>query len=321
MFVVGALAVGAQLAWLTPFIIDPSRTSWTAGPARADAVDALVRVVLLDRRHAWSCTCPTSTPKRCTGCRSPIRRRCARRRKLGPLNVDNYEYPPPFLLVPRILGLVTPDFWGFRRLWFALNFGLVVAHRRARGAASRRAARHARGVADAVCRRRAGDHRARSRPATRRCSMIAVSAAVDVLLRSTAPRPRRGAPRLRDRRQALSRRVRALPAAAARLARRGLDRRLRRGPDRRVTRRRRVGAVPRVPARDARAHERRGVLGLPQPGRDRQQRLRAGPGVQAGALGRAAHGLRRDAHRRLDLHARRRGGHRVARATRPARGA
>ena len=47
-------------------------------------------------------------------------------RKLGPLNVDNYEYPPPFLLVPRLLGLVTPDFWGFRRLWFALNFGLVV---------------------------------------------------------------------------------------------------------------------------------------------------------------------------------------------------
>ena len=47
-------------------------------------------------------------------------------RKLGPLNVDNYEYPPTFLIVPRLLGLVTPDFWGFRRLWFALNFGFVV---------------------------------------------------------------------------------------------------------------------------------------------------------------------------------------------------
>ena len=33
-------------------------------------------------------------------------------RKLGRLNMDNYEYPPPFLIAPRLLGLVTPDFWG-----------------------------------------------------------------------------------------------------------------------------------------------------------------------------------------------------------------
>src|SRR4029453_13673443 len=47
-------------------------------------------------------------------------------RKLGRLNMDNYEYPPTFLTVPPLLGLVTSDFWGFRRLWFALNLGFVV---------------------------------------------------------------------------------------------------------------------------------------------------------------------------------------------------
>jgi hypothetical protein len=54
----------------------------------------------------------------------PTARRTAR--TLGPLQVDNYEYPPTFLLLPRLLGLAAPDFWSFRRLWFALNLGVVV---------------------------------------------------------------------------------------------------------------------------------------------------------------------------------------------------
>jgi hypothetical protein len=54
---------------------------------------------------------------------------------LGPFIVDVYEYPPTFLPLPRLLALATPDFWGFRRLWFALNLagvavGLVLIARR-----------------------------------------------------------------------------------------------------------------------------------------------------------------------------------------------
>jgi hypothetical protein len=30
-------------------------------------------------------------------------------RKIGVFNIDNYEYPPPFLLLPRALGLIAPD--------------------------------------------------------------------------------------------------------------------------------------------------------------------------------------------------------------------
>jgi alpha-1,2-mannosyltransferase len=47
-------------------------------------------------------------------------------RTMGPLNIDTYEYPPTFLLLPRVLARITPDFWGFRRLWFALNFAVVL---------------------------------------------------------------------------------------------------------------------------------------------------------------------------------------------------
>jgi alpha-1,2-mannosyltransferase len=53
----------------------------------------------------------------------PTRLRKARR--LGPFNVDVYEYPPPFLILPRALSLVAPDFFRLRTLWFGLT-GLVV---------------------------------------------------------------------------------------------------------------------------------------------------------------------------------------------------
>jgi hypothetical protein len=48
-------------------------------------------------------------------------------RKLGPFNIDVYEYPPPFLLGPRLLKLVVPDFMRHRMVWFALNLGLLTA--------------------------------------------------------------------------------------------------------------------------------------------------------------------------------------------------
>jgi alpha-1,2-mannosyltransferase len=41
-------------------------------------------------------------------------------RTLGPFNIDAYEYPPPFLLLPRALGLVAPDFARLRMVWFGM---------------------------------------------------------------------------------------------------------------------------------------------------------------------------------------------------------
>lgn len=125
-FIMGTLLVAVQLAWLVPFIIDPNRTTWAAGPTAplpsvhscvsaywvADATLAHVADVYAESLSSL----PQRDP---TGPRIP--------RKIGPLNIDAYEYPPTFLLLTRVLSRATPDFWGFRRLWFALNFGVVIA--------------------------------------------------------------------------------------------------------------------------------------------------------------------------------------------------
>ena len=50
-----------------------------------------------------------------------------RPRLLDGFRVDVYEYPPPFLLLPRLLFRVAPDFARFRLVWFALNLAVVLA--------------------------------------------------------------------------------------------------------------------------------------------------------------------------------------------------
>lgn len=42
-------------------------------------------------------------------------------RHIGTLKVDSYHYPPPFLLVPRALQLISTDFLQLRALWFAIQ--------------------------------------------------------------------------------------------------------------------------------------------------------------------------------------------------------
>lgn len=54
----------------------------------------------------------------------PARPRKAR--MIGPFRVDTYEYPPPFLLLPRALRLLAPSFDAFRSLWFGLNGGFIL---------------------------------------------------------------------------------------------------------------------------------------------------------------------------------------------------
>ena len=44
-----------------------------------------------------------------------------RERSIGPLRVDPYHYPPPFLVLPELLRVVDSDFFAQRRLWFGLQ--------------------------------------------------------------------------------------------------------------------------------------------------------------------------------------------------------
>jgi alpha-1,2-mannosyltransferase len=48
-------------------------------------------------------------------------------RTIGPYNVDPYEYPPTFLLLPRALTAIAPGFPQFRLLWGFLNLAVVLA--------------------------------------------------------------------------------------------------------------------------------------------------------------------------------------------------
>lgn len=48
-------------------------------------------------------------------------------RSIGPLKVDPFHYPPPFLLIPEALRVAAPDFWDLRRLWFAMQAVTLVA--------------------------------------------------------------------------------------------------------------------------------------------------------------------------------------------------
>ncbi len=124
-FLAGTLLVAVQLAWLVPFILDPSRSTWGPGLTAALASshscvsaywvadDAAPRVPdIYDESLA-------SLPQR-----DPKARRVPR--SIGPLNLDPFEYPPTFLVATRLLRTVAPDFWSFRQLWFALNFGVVL---------------------------------------------------------------------------------------------------------------------------------------------------------------------------------------------------
>jgi alpha-1,2-mannosyltransferase len=124
-FVAGSLVVGAQLAWLAPFIIDVNRATWSSSPLGPFASGHSCASAYWIAGRAIDVT-PDVYDEVLYSLPQTDRTKARTARKLGPLNVDNYEYPPTFLLVPRVLGLVTSDFWGFRRLWFALNVAVVV---------------------------------------------------------------------------------------------------------------------------------------------------------------------------------------------------
>lgn len=42
-------------------------------------------------------------------------------RRIGGFTVDYYHYPPPFLLLPLTIRAAAPDFFDFRRVWFAVQ--------------------------------------------------------------------------------------------------------------------------------------------------------------------------------------------------------
>jgi hypothetical protein len=114
-----------QLARLSIFIVDASQTSYSTVPssrweilhscvtAYFVAGEAAGRVSNVFADDLYSLPGDSSAPRR--------------PRMLDGFRVDVYEYPPPFLLLPRALRLAAPDFLRFRALWFAVNAAVVLA--------------------------------------------------------------------------------------------------------------------------------------------------------------------------------------------------
>ena len=125
--IISTLAVLAalfQLVRLAVFMVEPSHTNYSTFPFSTWETrhSCLTAYFIADRSvgkvpdiYANSLyTAPDDDP---TTMRKPLR--------MGPFNVDVYEYPPPFLLLSRATSLLAPDFYNHRRVWFALN-GLIV---------------------------------------------------------------------------------------------------------------------------------------------------------------------------------------------------
>jgi hypothetical protein len=114
-----------QLSRLAIFMVDPSQVGYSSMPssqfevqhsclsAYYVAAQAADTVPNLYDDSLYSL--PADDP---TAIRKP--------RMLGPFRIDVFEYPPPFLLLPRALLNLTPDFIRLRALWFGLSGGVIL---------------------------------------------------------------------------------------------------------------------------------------------------------------------------------------------------
>src|SRR5688572_29109322 len=122
LFMAGAFLLLVQMLALTAFIINPNFGVWNATPCGAgSSTTSCVSWTWVAAR--WVPSAPASSEE------SVYRPRpvpdMPRKPNLGPFLVDVYEYPPTFLPLPRLMAAATPDFWQFRRLWFALSLAGV----------------------------------------------------------------------------------------------------------------------------------------------------------------------------------------------------
>jgi hypothetical protein len=124
---VATVAALFQLARLCVFIINPVDVGYALGPSRGLGVavsHSCLSAYFVAAQSAATVpnvyeyelySFPSESP---TALRKP--------RRIESFNVDAYEYPPPFLLLPRVLMIVVPDFLRFRMIWFALNGAVLL---------------------------------------------------------------------------------------------------------------------------------------------------------------------------------------------------
>jgi hypothetical protein len=125
LFIAGAALLLVQLLPIAAFMIHPNIATWTATPAWPwqsghSCVSAywVASTIVTHRPNVYDDKINAVPQVDASRPRQP--------RRMGPLNIDAYEYPPTFLPIPRLLAAATTDFWQFRRVWFAINLAVVV---------------------------------------------------------------------------------------------------------------------------------------------------------------------------------------------------
>jgi Glycosyltransferase family 87 len=68
---------------------------------------------IYDLKHYVDSSCDLTRIAECSG------------RKIGPIEIDPFQYPPQFLLLPAAARLFTSDFFALRPVWFFIQVGLL----------------------------------------------------------------------------------------------------------------------------------------------------------------------------------------------------
>jgi alpha-1,2-mannosyltransferase len=122
---VATLGALVQLSRLAVFMIEPSAAAYSFLPQSSWEVRhscltaySVAGQASGEGKDPYNVALYNAPDDTGTGVRRPL--------KLGPFDVDVYEYPPPFLLLPRAFALVAPTFLQLRPLWYALNLSVVL---------------------------------------------------------------------------------------------------------------------------------------------------------------------------------------------------
>jgi hypothetical protein len=114
-----------QLARLAAFMVNPSLVEYSSVPASKWEVEHSCLSAYFVAAQASSST-PNVYDNSLYSMPDDNPSEPRKARRIGPFNIDAFEYPPQFLLLPRALQLLTPDFMNLRMLWFALNGGTLL---------------------------------------------------------------------------------------------------------------------------------------------------------------------------------------------------
>ena len=126
---------GYRMARLSPYMYDAADKTYAFVPKIRDLDDPDLTKPFLDRHNCFTCYA-IAAHLATEGVENLYDRERYRDAEIQTeihetigevLTIDTYQYPPPFLILPRLLQAMTSDFFHMRTLWFGVNLVLLAA--------------------------------------------------------------------------------------------------------------------------------------------------------------------------------------------------